>query len=777
MAGPPPPTVGREDERRAIADVVLQDEPRPVAFVLEGDPGIGKTTVWREALAGADALGHHVLRCRPVEAEAHMAYAALGDLLADVPIDAVDELPGPQRHALDVALLRVEPPTDPLPARAVGLALLGVVRQLASDRHVVIGIDDAQWLDGPSERALAFATRRLVDEPVALVATRRSGGAVGYPTDLDLPWAVTTIRLGPLDGPELEQILEGRFGRSFSTPVLAALERVAGGNPFFAQELADALLARGDVVAAGEDLPIPPSLRTLVGERLERLGPIARDAVELAATTARPSDPLLVRVLGVTGAAEALREATEAEILERDGERIRFTHPLIASVAAQRGGPDERRARHLRLAEAADEPEQRARHLALATEVPDTAIAAALDRGAETARLRGAHDLAADLLLHAHRLTPSDEPAEALRRRREAAARHFDAGNVDRATELLAESMALAPAGAERARVQLLRGTIRGHTEGPAAGAESFLEGLAEAGDDIALRVVLLNSLAWCVQALEGVARGAQHARVALRLAEELGDAHLLAVSLTQAAYLDAKAGQPGALEALEQAMAIRPTTGWTQILGRADWVHTQVLQWSGHLEEAGAAFSRLHREAVERGDDVALPFVLFGMAQVDLLTGAWERAGVHADACWVAARGIGTTSDRTVARTIRAMVDAHRGRVAAADVAIDEGLALARSTGNVPASWWLLAIRGFLQLSVGRPGEAAATLAGLADELRRDGVREPALYRFHGDAIEAAVAVGDALDRHGGPARPGPRAGCARRPRRGHHDARGSPP
>ena len=63
--------------------------------------------------------------------------------------ERVAVLPGPQRHALDVALLRVEADRPP-ERRLVGTALLSLIRELAADREVVLAIDDVQWLDPPS---------------------------------------------------------------------------------------------------------------------------------------------------------------------------------------------------------------------------------------------------------------------------------------------------------------------------------------------------------------------------------------------------------------------------------------------------------------------------------------------------------------------------------------------------------------------------------------------------------------------------------------------------
>ena len=148
----------------------------PAALLITGEAGIGKSIVWREGLRLARDRGCEILQCRPVESEAQLAFTALSDLLVDVSPAAFDALPDPQRRALDVALLRAEPDGDELLPRAVGLAVLGLLRERSTAAPLVIGIDDAHWLDQASRRVLAFAIRRVSREQVGLldrVAARR----------------------------------------------------------------------------------------------------------------------------------------------------------------------------------------------------------------------------------------------------------------------------------------------------------------------------------------------------------------------------------------------------------------------------------------------------------------------------------------------------------------------------------------------------------------------------------------------------------------------------
>jgi hypothetical protein len=164
--------VGREAELTALREA-LAAAPRPFGIVLDGEPGIGKTALWRAGISEAERRRMRLLVASPAESETGLSYAALGDLLAP-PIDEVGhELPARQRHALDVALLRDAPGDVSVDPRAIGAGTLAVLRATARDAPVVLAVDDVQWLDTASARALAFALRRLDGACVFVLATAR----------------------------------------------------------------------------------------------------------------------------------------------------------------------------------------------------------------------------------------------------------------------------------------------------------------------------------------------------------------------------------------------------------------------------------------------------------------------------------------------------------------------------------------------------------------------------------------------------------------------------
>ena len=157
--------VGRDEERDILDAVLDRRAPGsgPAGVALEGEAGIGKSTLWREAVDLARARGLRVLTARPVESERTLAHAGLGDLFDDVLDDVLPGLPPPRRRALEVALLLEEAGSRPVDPLALGVAVRSALELLAAGDGLVVAVDDLQWLDSSSAAALGFALRRLRD--------------------------------------------------------------------------------------------------------------------------------------------------------------------------------------------------------------------------------------------------------------------------------------------------------------------------------------------------------------------------------------------------------------------------------------------------------------------------------------------------------------------------------------------------------------------------------------------------------------------------------------
>jgi DNA-binding CsgD family transcriptional regulator len=742
--------VGRESEIDSVHDFLEAVPGGPIALLIEGEIGIGKTTLWREGIAEAGERGLHVLTSRPIEAEIALPFAVLGDLLGDVPDAALERLPDPQREALEVALLRAGMKPGGLQRRAVALGVLGALRVLAEDTPLVLAIDDAQWLDPPSADALAFAARRLRDEPIGFLLARRAGASeesrVELETGLD-SGRLTRLVIGPLDIRSLDRLLRAQLGRQFLRPALVELQRVSGGNPFFALELGRALLTRDVSPAPGEPLPVPATLNELVRERLAGIPTAAREAALVVAALSRPTVELVAAAAGGGNGAAALEKAAAAGVLEVADGRVRFSHPVLASVVYAQTPPARRRELHARLAEIVDDPDEQALHLALAASGPDAQVAATVEDAARRARARGAPQAAAELWDRARLLTPPDD-AGAWRRAIEAGECHLEAGDTDRARRLLEEVVARLPPGHERAFALTRLAWVKGFGHSFHVAADLFRDALAEIGDDPAARIEIERGLAWSIHEIGDVAAAEPHARAALELAERLEEPGVLASALADMAFFETIRGRGIPTALIERALELEEDTEdeWRSILGRIRpaWVHGMLLEWAGDLDAARSTLTALRDTVLERGDEHTLGYVASRLGHVECLAGNWELASRYAAECIEITAQTGQVNQRPFALTIRARVDAYLGHVAETRAATDEGLPLALAIGVVPAHLEMLAIRGFLEYSLGEVREAHRFLGPLPRAVAEAGFGEPALFRFHGDAIETLLAVGE---------------------------------
>jgi AAA ATPase domain len=139
--------VGREEELGSLREFVAGSRAGAHALVLEGEAGIGKTTLWLASVEAARERSPRVLAARPAAAERGLAHAGLGDLLDDVLEEVLPALPAPRRQALEIALLLAEAEDRAPDARAVGVAVLTALRGLAEEGPLVVAVDDVQWLD------------------------------------------------------------------------------------------------------------------------------------------------------------------------------------------------------------------------------------------------------------------------------------------------------------------------------------------------------------------------------------------------------------------------------------------------------------------------------------------------------------------------------------------------------------------------------------------------------------------------------------------------------
>src|SRR5215471_9210336 len=123
---------GRNAELTAVDRALDRIGGGFAAIIISGDPGIGKTTLWRYGIAGAMARGYRVKSCHPADSERFLSFCGLADLLEQVTAQALGRLPDPQREALEVALLKRSAPQTDADHRAIATAFTGLIRGVAA---------------------------------------------------------------------------------------------------------------------------------------------------------------------------------------------------------------------------------------------------------------------------------------------------------------------------------------------------------------------------------------------------------------------------------------------------------------------------------------------------------------------------------------------------------------------------------------------------------------------------------------------------------------------
>ncbi len=726
--------VGREQEVRVIDGFLREGTPR--VLVLEGEAGIGKTTLWRcgVELAEREWL---TLACSPTEAESALSFAAAGDLLERYAAEVVGTLPPPQRRALAAALLLDEVGGAPAEPRAVAVAFLGALRELARARPVLVAVDDIQWLDAPSALLLEFALRRVHVEPIAFLLAQRVTAEPRAPLGLDRvsPESIRRLGVGPFSIGALHRLLRTRIGVSFPRPLLRRVHETVRGNPFYALELGRVLKEREVEPRAGVPLPVPATLTDVVRDRIASLAPDVRTACAAAAALAAPT-------VSAVGAEDDLDTAVRAGVVEIDSDRVRFTHPLLAAAAYAAIPPGERRRLHARLAQVVAEPEERARHLALSSTKPSAEVADQVEDAAAHATQRGSPATAAELLELAARLTPTEDAQGARRRSLEAARGHFAAGDAGRARELLEALMLETPPGGERCDVLLALAETR--EDDLTAGLALYEEALQEARLDPP-RLARAYALMSVVEFNRGDLRGAlRHARESLAQAEQVGDPRLLVETIACVAFWETLHGG-ATLSLLERGLALEweldePPPPYSS----PAFVRGLRLMYADRIDESRAALERQLARAGDRGEEAARANCLFHLAELEWRAGRWTAALERAEKGLELVEQSGLEQETSAALFARALISASLGRIGTARADAERGIALSEAVGDETFRIQNTTVLGILELSLGNSAGAARLLSPLWDLLASRGHREPTVYPVLPNAIEALVATGE---------------------------------
>jgi DNA-binding NarL/FixJ family response regulator len=718
-----------------IAGFLASATSEPAALLIEGEPGIGKTTLWLDALELAQQSNCRVLAARAAAAESVLAYTALADLLDGVPASAWADLPEPQRFAVDQVLMRSDNDTA-TDQRAVAAAFLSVVECLTDDGPLLVAVDDLQWIDPSSRHVIAFAARRLTG-PIGILASVRTDGGNGSASDwlqMPRPDALNRVRLSPLGIQDLHAAVSARLRRPFSRPTMGRIHQVSGGNPFYAIELARAIAES----APGVETTLPRTLADVVRARINGLDPDVHDALLAASCMASPTVDLVSKttISDDDRLIELLEIAESKGIIALDGNRIQFAHPLLARGVYTEAAPSQRRTMHRRLAEIVDEPELRARHLALAATSGDEVTLQALDEAAESARMRGAPVAAAELMELAIGL--GGDTAD---RRLRSAVHHFDAGDHERARGVLEETIERLPGGDLRAEALSRLAVVRLYGDGFYEASRLLQRALREVHPDSPLQVQILITLAYALLQANQPETGMQMAEEAVAQADRLDQSHLLGLALGMRVVLRYLCGHGFDEADLHRAVQLEDRDIFTPLVFRPTVQRALMLEWTGRLDEAHEELEAVRRCCVEKGEEGELIFIAQHVVLSSIWRGDFVGAGLVADDAMERARQLGGDTPLFLAHSLRTKLATYAGREADARQAAEEALECGRRTGAFRLIERVVAALGFLEVSLGRYQAAIATLQPLVT--RFDPASTPTELpnaAFMVDAIEALI-------------------------------------
>lgn len=743
----------RAVENQAVADFLTASREQPAVLVIEGEAGIGKTTLWLAAIDQARERGFRVLSASVGHTESIMAYAAVADLLSDVESAVLSTLPDVQHLALERVLLRANgngPPTD---QRVVSAAFLSVIERLAVNAPVLVAIDDVQWLDSSSESVVAFATRRIRGR-VGVLLTERTDSDIDDTTWLQpsRPDGIVRIRVRPLTLGGLHTLFLEKLGRSLPRPTMVRIAELSGGNPFYALELARAMGGRSPESEAG----LPATLAGLVRARIGRLEEDARKVLLAAACTAEPTVDLLARATGtgVERTVELLEEPESHDIIRIDGNRVHFSHPLLARSVYTDAGPARRRKMHRALADVVALPELRARHLGLATTRADPETLRALDEAADAALARGAPAAAAELIELAIGLG-----GDTSSRRIRAAQHRFQAGDTGRAQAVLAPTIdAMEPGPLRAVAFDLLAG-MRIYDNNFLQAADRLKAALDDAKSNPVVLVQTLLMLSFVQLNGDEYGESLRHASQAVTVAEGLDLPTLTSQALAMWVRASFTYGQGFDEAALRRALELEDPHVDVPIPFRASAINALILACTGRLEEARAKMRAIRQHCVERGAEGDIVAIAGYSTWVDIWQGRFSDAQETANDAVERAEQLGGDHVLVIPLSMRAAVAAYTGRER--DARADAQQAMQNAQGGSPRlpGYWPAMVLGFLEVSLGHYAEALTVLQPVLSAFRTIPGTEILTAWYMPDAVEAMVALGrfddaepliEALERNG---------------------------
>lgn len=733
--------LGRTTEKAALSRVLASARlGQGGVLVVVGEPGVGKTALVDDALPDRAA---RVLAVTGTEAEQDLPFAALHALLLPA-LGLLDDIPQPQAEALGAALT-VRPGGDGPPDRfAIGAATLSLLSRYAEDGPAIIVVDDVQWVDRPSVEAMAFAARRVHEDPVGVLVAARSG---------ELPSALEGLPVLDVAGLGVEaaaELLTAVHSPIHTQADVERLHRATNGNPLALLELAGDREGFGEVPEGmPEVLPtsLPRRLAAAFDRQVRALSETQRQMALVAAVTG--GDLRLTRAASVALGLDIRAldgGGLDTRVLSVRGDRIVFRHPVLRAVV-HAGAPEEvRRRAHLAVAEhlghavGGRDEDRRVWHLAAGTCGLDETVAAQLDALGLRASARSAFTVASTALERAARLSP--DPSEAHRRLLAAASTAWTAGEAQRARDLIGEAEPDTGPGSRHASAAglALRAEIAARSGSMRQGLRMFEEAATMApADEAALLLAQACHAGMYLSDTQSLRRCS--ARLAALL-PRVTDPEADAVARVACGLSGVMLGEDDAQSRIRAALP-QLATGTDPLARPALLPWLMLAPLFLRDADSGQELRALVDHIRVRVGIGTMPNLLFHVARDQATSNAWDRATANYDEALRLARETGQETEEAMALAGMAALESRQGRCDPcrehADAALSRCTERSLHFGEL---WCHLAVGG-LALSLGSADEAVDRLQTVVVRLDSLAVGDPDLHPGP-DLVEALMRTGE---------------------------------
>lgn len=481
--------LGREAELSTLAGHLDGVSRRGRAIGLVGAPGVGKSALQAAMVEHALDRGFTVLSAQGSEAETHLPFASLHQLLRPL-LSRVELLPVRQRDAL-LAGFGMNEVTDGDPF-LVSLAVLELLAGSARRAPVLVSLDDLHWMDQPSIEALFFVARRLSTEQVIVLGSARPE-LLTAAADQAMEW----LEVGNLDAGSSAALLD-RQAPDLSAVLRARVLREADGNPLALREFPVAVRSgRFGWTELGDHLPMTARLERAFAARAEGLDTAVRAVLIVAAVDDGDDVNEVLAAAAIVHGSPVDRAMAEPAfshgLLSSDGETFQVSHPLVGSALRQTASLTGRQQAHAALARVlAAQPDRAAWHRAASASAPDEQIAAELEAAAGNAQRRGAVVSAVAWLERAAALSP--DPTLRVERLLSAAELAFELGRYSQVEDIKAQVAGMRLRVRDQSRLAWLEGVFHDGSTGEPEEVRRLMD-LAEqalGADDVDLAVQLL---------------------------------------------------------------------------------------------------------------------------------------------------------------------------------------------------------------------------------------------------------------------------------------------